>query len=51
MGQINTYLTFNGNCREAMEFYKDMATDCVPPPGLVKGNLETLPISLAITGC
>jgi len=23
MGQINAYLTFNGNCREAMEFYKD----------------------------
>jgi len=21
MAQINTYLTFNGNCREAMEFY------------------------------
>lgn len=23
MGQVNTYLTFSGNCREAMEFYKD----------------------------
>jgi PhnB protein len=23
MTQINTYLTFNGNCREAMTFYKD----------------------------
>lgn len=23
MGQINSYLTFDGNCREAMEFYKD----------------------------
>jgi PhnB protein len=23
MAQINTYLTFNGNCREAMTFYKD----------------------------
>jgi PhnB protein len=23
MTQINTYLTFNGNCREAMSFYKD----------------------------
>ena len=22
MGQLNTYLTFNGNCREAMNFYK-----------------------------
>lgn len=22
MGQINTYLTFNGNCREAMQFYQ-----------------------------
>lgn len=21
--QLNTYLTFNGNCREAMSFYKD----------------------------
>ncbi len=23
MTQINSYLTFSGNCREAMEFYKD----------------------------
>ena len=23
MTQINAYLNFNGNCREAMEFYKD----------------------------
>jgi PhnB protein len=23
MTQINTYLTFNGNCREAMSFYKN----------------------------
>ena len=23
MAQINAYLTFNGNCREAMTFYKD----------------------------
>jgi PhnB protein len=23
MTQINTYLTFNGNCREAMTFYKE----------------------------
>jgi PhnB protein len=23
MGQLITYLTFNGNCREAMEFYKE----------------------------
>src|SRR5258708_10664291 len=23
MSQINAYLTFNGNCREAMTFYKD----------------------------
>lgn len=23
MAQINAYLTFNGNCREAMEFYRD----------------------------
>ena len=23
MSQINSYLTFNGNCREAMNFYKD----------------------------
>lgn len=23
MTKINTYLTFNGNCREAMTFYKD----------------------------
>jgi PhnB protein len=23
MAQINSYLTFNGNCREAMTFYKD----------------------------
>jgi uncharacterized glyoxalase superfamily protein PhnB len=22
MTQINSYLTFNGNCREAMTFYK-----------------------------
>ena len=82
MGQINAYLTFNGNCREAMEFYKDclggelnlqtigespmaekmpskmkecilhstlekgsmviMATDCVPGPGLLKGNSVSL---------
>jgi PhnB protein len=82
MGQINTYLTFNGNCREAMVFYKDclgaeltmqtigespmadkmpaqmkecilhstltdgvmtiMATDCVPPSGLIKGNSVSL---------
>jgi PhnB protein len=23
MAQINSYLTFSGNCREAMQFYKD----------------------------
>jgi PhnB protein len=23
MTKINTYLTFNGNCREAMDFYRD----------------------------
>jgi PhnB protein len=23
MAQLNSYLTFNGNCREAMEFYRD----------------------------
>ena len=23
MGQLITYLTFNGNCREAMEFYRE----------------------------
>ncbi len=23
MARINTYLTFNGNCREAMNFYRD----------------------------
>ena len=23
MTQINSYLTFNGNCREAMNFYKE----------------------------
>ncbi len=23
MAKINTYLTFNGNCREAMDFYRD----------------------------
>jgi uncharacterized glyoxalase superfamily protein PhnB len=23
MTQMNSYLTFNGNCREAMHFYKD----------------------------
>jgi PhnB protein len=23
MTQINAYLTFNGNCREAMVFYKE----------------------------
>ena len=23
MANINTYLTFNGNCREAMQFYKE----------------------------
>ena len=23
MGQLNAYLTFNGNCREAMVFYKE----------------------------
>ena len=24
MTQINAYLTFNGNCREAMNFYKEV---------------------------
>ena len=82
MTQINAYLTFNGNCREAMTFYatclggepmfqtigdspladkmpaqmkdsilhasltKDklvlMGTDCVPQPGLIKGNSVSL---------
>ena len=82
MGQLNAYLTFNGNCREAMTFYKEclggelslqtigesplaekmpaqmkdsilhsslssdsilmMATDCVPEPGLIKGNAVSL---------
>jgi len=82
MTQINSYLTFSGNCRQAMEFYKEclggeltfqtigespmadkmpakmkdcilhsrlqkgaliiMATDCVPEPGLIKGNSVSL---------
>ncbi|MFT3680877.1 MAG: VOC family protein [Ferruginibacter sp.] len=85
MTQINAYLTFSGNCREAMSFYKDciggeltlqtagespmaatmpdemkefilhaalvkdnmmlMATDCVGPDGLVKGNAVSLCIN------
>jgi PhnB protein len=82
MTQMNAYLTFNGNCRDAMIFYKEclggelvlqtigespladkmpnkmkqyilhssltnegmviMATDCVPEPGLIKGNAVSL---------
>ena len=82
MNIINSYLTFDGNCREAMLFYKEclggelnfqtigesplsdkmpkkmkdcilhstltkdglvlMATDCVPDPGLIKGNAVSL---------
>ncbi len=85
MTQINAYLTFNGNCREAMNFYKSclggelilqtigespladkmppqmkdsilhstltkdklvlMGTDCVAPPGLIKGNSVTLSLN------
>ena len=85
MTQINSYLTFSGNCREAMTFYKDclggeltlqtigespmagqmppkmkdcilhstlekgplvmMGTDCVPEPGLIKGNSVTLSLN------
>ena len=30
---VNPYLTFDGNCREAMEFYKDA----------LNGNLHTMP--------
>jgi PhnB protein len=85
MTQINAYLTFNGNCREAMTFYsaclggelilqtigesplsdkmpaqmKDsilhsaltngplliMGTDCVPGPGLIKGNSVSLALN------
>ena len=82
MTQINSYLTFNGNCSEAMTFYQGclggelffqtigespmadkmpaqmkhcilhstltnggiviMATDCVRPEGLIKGNAVSL---------
>ena len=85
MAQLNAYLTFGGNCREAMAFYKDciggeltlqtvgespmaetmpaemkeyilhsalmkedlllMATDCVGPDGLIKGNSVSLCIN------
>lgn len=85
MTQINAYLTFNGNCREAMQFYTDclggelylqtigesplsekmpnqmkeailhsaltsgslllMGTDCVPEPGLIKGNSVSLALN------
>jgi PhnB protein len=85
MAQLNLYLTFNGNCREAMNFYKEclggelifqtigesamadkmparmkncvlhamlsshalviMATDCVPEPGLIKGNSVSLALN------
>lgn len=85
MTQLSAYLTFNGNCREAMSFYKEclggelalqtigespmastmpdemkeyvlhsalvnpaltlMATDCVGPDGLVKGNSVSLCIN------
>ncbi|MEP7256430.1 MAG: VOC family protein [Ferruginibacter sp.] len=85
MTQINSYLTFNGNCREAMNFYKEclggelilqtigespmadkmpakmkecilhstlekgplllMGTDCVPPPGLIRGNSVSLSLN------
>ena len=85
MTQINSYLTFSGNCREAMTFYKEclggeltlqtigespmagkmpakmkdsilhstlqkatllmLGTDCVPPPGLIKGNSVSLALN------
>jgi PhnB protein len=85
MAQLNPYLTFGGNCRQAMNFYKSciggslslqtvgespvaetmpprmkeyilhstlvkddlvlMATDCVGPDGLVKGNAVSLCIN------
>lgn len=85
MTQINAYFTFNGNCREAMNFYKSclgselvmqtigespladkmppqmkdsilhstltkdklvlVGTDCVPPPGLIKGNSVSLSLN------
>lgn len=85
MTQINAYLTFSGNCREAMTYYsvclggelffqtvgesplsdkmppamKDcilhsaltkgplllMGTDCVPEPGLIKGNSVSLSLN------
>lgn len=85
MTQINAYLTFSGNCREAMNFYKSglggeltlqtigespladkmppqmkgsilhstltkdklvlMGTDCVAPPGLIKGNSVSLSLN------
>lgn len=87
MTQLNPYLTFNGNCHEAMNFYRDclggelavqtigespmaptipeemkhyilhavlvnpaltlMATDCVGPDGLTKGNSISLCINCA----
>jgi len=85
MTQINSYLTFSGNCREAMTFYREclggeltlqtigespmadkmpakmkdrilhstleknalvlMGTDCVPEPGLTKGNAVSLALN------
>ncbi len=82
MKRINSYLTFSGNCRDAMSFYRDclggdlmlqtigdipvakdmpeqmkncilhstltnaslvlLASDMVPPPGLVRGNAIAL---------
>lgn len=87
MTQLNAYFTFNGNCLEAMQFYRDclggelavqtigespmaatmpeemkhfvlhaalvnpvltlMATDCVGPDGLKKGNSISLCINCA----
>lgn len=33
MAQVNVYLTFNGNCRQAFEFYKDVFEKEIPYMG------------------
>jgi PhnB protein len=60
MAQLNPYLHFDGNCREAMTFYKSclggeleiqsvgespMASDMMGPGGVQKGNEVSLTIS------
>ncbi len=57
MPEISAYLTFNGNCREAMTFYKEVLGGQLAfrtvgepyPPGLMPGRISDLILQAILT--